>query len=34
MTPIALQWWNGERMPVYPPVPDLWMLKLPPQQMQ
>ena len=27
---IALQWWNGERMPVYPPVPDVWELKLAP----
>ena len=27
---IALQWWNGERMPVYPPVPEVWELKLRP----
>jgi branched-chain amino acid transport system substrate-binding protein len=27
---IALQWWNGERMPVYPPVPGGWELKLAP----
>ena len=27
---IALQWWNGERMPVYPEVPDVWELKLAP----
>jgi len=27
---IALQWWNGERMPVYPPVPGTWKLKLAP----
>ncbi len=27
---IALQWWNGERMPVYPPVPGVWELKLAP----
>lgn len=27
---IALQWWNGERMPVYPPVPEVWELKLAP----
>ena len=27
---IALQWWNGERMPVYPPVPDVWEVKLAP----
>ena len=27
---IAMQWWNGERMPVYPPVPDVWKLKLAP----
>jgi branched-chain amino acid transport system substrate-binding protein len=25
---IAMQWWNGERMPVYPSVPDLWQLKM------
>ena len=27
---LALQWWNGERMPVYPPVPGVWKLKLAP----
>ena len=27
---IALQWWNGERMPVYPPVPGVWAAKLAP----
>ncbi len=27
---IALQWWNGERMPVYPPLPRVWDLKLAP----
>ena len=27
---LALQWWNGERMPVYPPVPGVWELKLAP----
>jgi branched-chain amino acid transport system substrate-binding protein len=27
---IALQWWNGERMPVYPPVPGTWEVKLAP----
>ncbi len=27
---IALQWWNGERMPVYPQVPGLWDVKLAP----
>jgi branched-chain amino acid transport system substrate-binding protein len=26
----ALQWWNGERMPVYPPAPSVWKLKLKP----
>ncbi len=28
---IALQWWDGERMPVYPPVPT-WKLKLAPDK--
>lgn len=28
----ALQWWNGERMPVYPPVPSAWKLKLIPTE--
>jgi branched-chain amino acid transport system substrate-binding protein len=27
---LALQWWNKERMPVYPPTPDVWKLKLAP----
>jgi len=27
---IAMQWWEGERMPVYPPVPNVWNLKLAP----
>ena len=26
---IAMQWWEGKRMPVYPPKPDVWTLKLP-----
>jgi branched-chain amino acid transport system substrate-binding protein len=26
----ALQWWKGERMPVYPPVPSMWKLKMMP----
>jgi branched-chain amino acid transport system substrate-binding protein len=26
---IAMQWWNGERMPIYPPNPKVWKLKLP-----
>ena len=26
---IALQWWNGKRMPLYPPMPDVWKLKMP-----
>jgi branched-chain amino acid transport system substrate-binding protein len=26
----ALQWWKGERMPVYPPAPSIWNLKLKP----
>lgn len=26
--PLALQWWNGERMPVYPPLKSGWKLKL------
>lgn len=29
---IALQWWNGDRMPVYPPVPEVWELKLAPME--
>jgi branched-chain amino acid transport system substrate-binding protein len=28
----ALQWWNGERMPVYPPVPKVWTLKMMPNE--
>jgi ABC-type branched-subunit amino acid transport system ATPase component len=31
---IAMQWWNGERMPVYPPVPSVWKLKLAPTTWQ
>lgn len=27
---LALQWWNGSRMPVYPSYPDVWQLKLMP----
>ena len=27
---LALQWWNGQRMPVYPSYPDVWQLKLMP----
>jgi len=26
---IAMQWWNGQRMPIYPPNPKVWKLKLP-----
>ena len=26
---LALQWWNGERMPVYPFKKDVWTLKMP-----
>jgi branched-chain amino acid transport system substrate-binding protein len=29
---IAMQWWDGERMPVYPAVPSVWKLKLRPVQ--
>ena len=25
---LALQWWNSERMPVYPPKADVWKLKM------
>ena len=25
---IALQWWKGERMPVWPPVKSIWKLKM------
>lgn len=25
---LALQWWNSERMPVYPQKPDVWKLKM------
>ena len=28
---LALQWWNSERMPVYPFAPDVWKLKLKPK---
>jgi len=24
---IAMQWWDGERMPLYPPVPSVWKYK-------
>jgi hypothetical protein len=27
---MAMQWWNGERMPVYPPNPKVWTLKMAP----
>lgn len=27
---LGLQWWKGERMPVWPPNPDVWTLKLRP----
>jgi len=27
---IAMQWWNGDRMPIYPALPDVWKLKLAP----
>ena len=27
---LALQWWDGKRMPVYPPAPAIWTLKLRP----
>jgi branched-chain amino acid transport system substrate-binding protein len=26
--PVALQWYKGERMPVYPPAPNIWTLKV------
>lgn len=26
---IALQWWDGKRMPLFPPKPDVWTLKMP-----
>jgi branched-chain amino acid transport system substrate-binding protein len=29
---LALQWWNGGRMPVWPPAPSVWKLKLIPVQ--
>jgi branched-chain amino acid transport system substrate-binding protein len=29
---LALQWWDGERMPVYPHSPDIWKLKLKPKK--
>jgi branched-chain amino acid transport system substrate-binding protein len=28
---LALQWWKGERMPVYPYKPDVWNLKMRPR---
>ena len=27
---VAMQWWNGERMPIWPPHPDVWKLRLMP----
>lgn len=27
---LALQWWNGQRMPVYPPMAKVWQLKMAP----
>jgi branched-chain amino acid transport system substrate-binding protein len=27
---VALQWWNGNRMPVYPISPKIWTIKLAP----
>ena len=27
---LALQWWDGKRMPVYPPMEDVWKLKMRP----
>lgn len=29
---IAMQWWNGERMPIYPAIPEVWELKLAPMK--
>jgi len=29
---LALQWWDGKRMPVYPAAPDIWKLKLRPKK--
>ena len=29
---LALQWWDGERMPVYPPLKNGWKLKLMPAE--
>jgi branched-chain amino acid transport system substrate-binding protein len=29
---LALQWWDGQRMPVYPPLPSVWKLKLAPEK--
>ena len=29
---LAMQWWNGERMPIWPPQPKVWSLKLIPVQ--
>ena len=28
---LALQWWNSERMPVYPPNEKVWKLKMAPR---
>ena len=27
---LALQWWNGKRMPVYPQMPKVWTIKMAP----
>ncbi len=27
---LGLQWWNGERMPVYPALPKVWTIKMAP----
>lgn len=29
---LALQWWDGKRMPVYPPNPEIWTVKLRPKK--
>ena len=29
---LALQWWKGERMPVWPPLPNVWKVKMIPAQ--
>ncbi len=31
---LALQWWDGKRMPVYPAMPKVWTLKLAPTTWQ